>query len=317
MGDGGRGSTVFGIPTVRIPRCMQRLTQGGVIERQIARQRVDGRGGARPDPGDRLLHLVDQGLHITGITRIAHGQMQGKDEARRWLGDNPRLAAKLGGAVAFALANGRNGGIVGVDDFAVGQRLALRQPAGLVCDPVMGLERGRELGVQARPLLLRQLRRAVQALPGRPAPGAGPGCPSSSNCVSVWRTSVTNTFPIPRHWRPKRRITFWRSCWSCCACACSAVPLGGALRGYGRDDLEDFFWALYRVAASLTRWLPCSLGKVSTTRCAGLTRPVLHRGRRLDRQQFLHQRLIETTAKLGEHFREHKMLLGAIHLDLA
>ena len=69
MGDGGRGSTVFGIPTVRIPRCVQRLPQGGVIERQIAGQRVDGRGGARRDPGDRLLHFVDQGLHIAGITR--------------------------------------------------------------------------------------------------------------------------------------------------------------------------------------------------------------------------------------------------------
>src|SRR4030095_12997490 len=52
----------------------------------------------------------------------------------------------------------------------------------------------------------------------------------------------------------------------CCA-------LDGALGGYGRDDLKDFFWALYNVAASLTRWLPCSLGKVSTTRCAGLTNP--------------------------------------------
>jgi hypothetical protein len=49
--------------------------------------------------------------------------------------------------------------------------------------------------------------------------------------------------------------------------------LGGALGGDGRDDLEDFFWALYSVAASLTRWLPCSLGKVSTTKCAGLTNP--------------------------------------------
>src|SRR4029450_12663810 len=48
---------------------------------------------------------------------------------------------------------------------------------------------------------------------------------------------------------------------------------GGARHGYGRDDLEDFFGALYRVAASLTRWLPCSLGKVSTTKCAGLTNP--------------------------------------------
>jgi hypothetical protein len=44
---------------------------------------------------------------------------------------------------------------------------------------------------------------------------------------------------------------------------------------------------------------------------------VLHRGRRLDRQEFLHQWGIETTANVGEHFREHNMLLGAIHLDLA
>jgi hypothetical protein len=43
---------------------------------------------------------------------------------------------------------------------------------------------------------------------------------------------------------------------------------------------------------------------------------VLHRSRRLDRQQFLHQRLVEPTAKLGEHFWQHKMRLGAIHLDL-
>ena len=92
--------------------------------------------------------------------------------------------------------------------------------------------------------------------------------------------------------------------------------LCGALGGYGRDELEDFFWALYSVAASLTRWLPCSLGKVSTTRCAGLTSPSSMAARRLDREQFLHQRRIETAAKLGEHFGQHKMLLGAIHLDL-
>jgi hypothetical protein len=29
--------------------------------------------------------------------------MQAKDEASRWLGDNPRLAAELGGAIAFAV----------------------------------------------------------------------------------------------------------------------------------------------------------------------------------------------------------------------
>ena len=71
---------------------------------------MDSRGGVRRDPGDRLLHFVDQGLHVTGITRIPHGQMQGKDEACRRLGNNARLAAKLRGAIAFALTNGRNGG---------------------------------------------------------------------------------------------------------------------------------------------------------------------------------------------------------------
>jgi hypothetical protein len=42
---------------------------------------------------------------------------------------------------------------------------------------------------------------------------------------------------------------------------------------------------------------------------------VRHRGRRLDRQQCRHQRFIEATAKLGEHCREHTMLLGSIPLD--
>jgi hypothetical protein len=43
--------------------------------------------------------------------------------------------------------------IVCVDNFAVGQHLALRQPAGLVVEPLMDLEGGGKLGVQARPLV--------------------------------------------------------------------------------------------------------------------------------------------------------------------
>jgi hypothetical protein len=42
---------------------------------------------------------------------------------------------------------------------------------------------------------------------------------------------------------------------------------------------------------------------------------ILHRGRRLDREPFLHQRGIETAAKSGEYRWEHTMSLGAIHLD--
>jgi hypothetical protein len=58
--------------------------------------------------------------------------MPSQDEAGRGLGDNARLAAKLGRAITFTLANGRNGGIVCIDNFAMGQRLALSQPTGVV-----------------------------------------------------------------------------------------------------------------------------------------------------------------------------------------
>ena len=89
-----------------------------------------------------LLHLVDQGLRITGITGIPHRGMQGKDEASRRLGNDAGFAAKLRRAVAFTLTNGGNGRVIGVDDFAVGHRFTLRQPPGLLLDPVMGGEGG-------------------------------------------------------------------------------------------------------------------------------------------------------------------------------
>ena len=61
-------------------------------------------------------HLVDQGLHVTGITGMAHRQMQSPDEACRRLGDAPGLAPNLHGAMAFALAHGGHGGIIRIDD---------------------------------------------------------------------------------------------------------------------------------------------------------------------------------------------------------
>jgi hypothetical protein len=44
---------------------------------------MDGRDGVPPEPSNRLLYLVDQGLHITSTTRIALGQLQSNDEIRR------------------------------------------------------------------------------------------------------------------------------------------------------------------------------------------------------------------------------------------
>ena len=220
---------------------MQCLAQGGDIERQIAGQRVDGRGGARPDPGHRLLHLVDQGLHIAGIARIAHGQMPGKDETRRWLGDNARLTAELGRAVALALADGRDGGIVRIDNLAVGQGLALRQPAGLVLDPAMRRERGRELGLQTPLLLVRQLRRAVQACVG--------GLRQRQDLRAQLQQlrlrlayQCHKDLPHPPALPTKAAHHPLEAVLESLGSFLEDRPWGGALRGDGRDDVEDFFW---------------------------------------------------------------------------
>ena len=42
--------------------------------------------------------------------------------------------------------------------------------------------------------------------------------------------------------------------------------LAAASPGDAVDEFKGFFCALYSVVASVTRWLPCSAGKVSTTR---------------------------------------------------
>ncbi len=254
------------------PLLVQPLTQGRVMERQIAGQRVDGRSGVRREPRNRLLHLVDQGLPIAAITGIPHRQMQANDEASRWLGDNSGLAAKWRGAVALPFAHGRTGGIVGVDDLAVEQRLALCELAGLVFDALVDGEGGHELGVQAFPLVLTQLRSTVQIGVGGLRQGPDLSAyfqPLSLRLADQRHQHVAHPPALTAeaaHHLLELVLQLLRLRLQGCA-------LGGALSRYRDDELEDFFGALYRVVASLTRWLPGSVGKVSTTKCAGRTRP--------------------------------------------
>ena len=136
--------------------------------------------GPRGDMGERGLHLVHQGQDVADITGIAHRQLRGEHEARGGLGDNPRLAAKLGGAVTLAFADRGNGGIVGIDDFTAGQGLAVREATGLGGNLLMGAEGERQRGVPARPLVFRQLRRRSGPALGRSAPAPPRARPSSA-----------------------------------------------------------------------------------------------------------------------------------------
>jgi len=129
----------------------------------------------------------------------------------------------------------------------------------------MRLERDPELGVQMRPLLLRQLRRAVQALLGRPRQRQ-----NLQSHLQQLRLGLAHQrhkhFAHPPALAPEAAHNLREVVLELLRLRLQRRALGGALRGYGRDDLEDFFLALYSVAASFTRWLPCSLGKVSTTK---------------------------------------------------
>lgn len=227
-------------PDGKNPLLVQGLTQRGIIERSIAGQRVEGGSGVRRAPTDCLLHVVDQGLHVADVTGVSHGQMQAKDEARRWLGNHAGFAAKLGGAVALPFANGRNGRIVHVDNFAVGQRLALREPAGLVCNSVMRLDRGGELGIQACPLLLRQRRCPMQTLLGGPCQGQD----LLSQCQQL-RLRLAHQrhkhFSHPSALAAEAAHQFLEVVLEFLRLHLHRRGLGGALRRYGRDDLEDFF----------------------------------------------------------------------------
>ena len=242
------------------------------MAREIARERVEGRGGARRHPGDGVRHVVHQGLHRRDVTGMTHGPRPGNDAARRGLGAQAGRAATRGGAVALALAHGRHRGSVGSDDVAVAPRRALRQPARVGCDPLMGLERGRELGVQAPPRLRRPRRQARPALRHGPRPrqdvvsrrpqwGLGLAYPRHEDLAPPAARSAAAAPEL-------REVVLEVQSWLRQLCPwCEARGRdGGAAR-------EDLLGALYHVAASGTRGLPCALGQVSTTTCAGLTHP--------------------------------------------
>ena len=136
----------------------------------------------------------------------------------------------------------------------------------------MRLKSGRELGGETRLLLRRQVWRAVEVFLG--GPRQGQHLVSHLQQVRLGPADQRHKhFAYPPTLAAEAAHTLREVLLELLRLRLQCRALGSALSGYGRDDLEDFFWALYRVAASLTRWLPCSLGKVSTTRCAGLTRP--------------------------------------------
>ena len=111
------------------PSRMQGLTQGRVIDTEIPSDGMDRKPPGEADAVNGPLDLLNHGQDVTGIAWIPRGYPGGKDKAGRGFREQPRFAAKLRGAIAFTFEDGRNCSIVGIDDFAVMQSLALGQAA--------------------------------------------------------------------------------------------------------------------------------------------------------------------------------------------
>ena len=146
------GSTVCGMPTVRIRRACNAARNVVSLRARSPASEWIARGGRRVDLRDGMLHFVDQRQHIAIITRVPYRKMGGEDETRGGLGNNAGFAAKLGRAIALAFANRRNSAIVGIDDFTRGQRFALGEAPRLVLNQLMRLDGGSEFGGQVRVL---------------------------------------------------------------------------------------------------------------------------------------------------------------------
>jgi hypothetical protein len=88
---------------------------------------MDPKGSWGGHEVDGLLHLIEQGQDITGITRITLGHPIGKDKTGSGLGQNPRFTAKLGWTIAFSFDDGGNGGIIRINDFKLAHLFTLSE----------------------------------------------------------------------------------------------------------------------------------------------------------------------------------------------
>ena len=155
---------------------MQALTQLGVIDPQVPPEGVDPQALWSDNLVNGVVDLVRQGEHITRITGIARGHLVGQDQAGGRLRQDTGLATKLGRAVALACDDRSNGGVLGIDNCALGQLFTLGEALRLLGDRLMG--GARCFQVTKQPLALGLAAGAVlgKALSGlrRPCPHGFP-----------------------------------------------------------------------------------------------------------------------------------------------
>jgi hypothetical protein len=231
---------------------MQRLAQLSVIDPEISAQGVDLQALGGFDEVDGPVHLVEHGQHIARITRIALGYPIRKDKAGSGLGEQTGFATKLGRTIAFAFDDGGNGGVIRIDDFTLGELFALGEALRLLGDLPMRVAGGFQVTKQALTLRLTQGAVLVQERFGVLAPGL-------YVTAQVQQVLFGLTHQCDEDLALAPALTA-KASHDLLQGLVQRMSRGLQSRGWDRallaealDEVQEFFWALYSVVASVTR----------------------------------------------------------------
>ena len=231
---------------------MPRVASLGVIDPQSTAQRVALAALRGDNEVQGLVHRVEQGQHRAGITRMALGDAIGKDKARGGLGQATDCATALGWTMAFALDDGGEGGIRSLDDVGWGERCALGQPLRWLGDGPIRVAGGCEIAQQTSTTGLIQGRGLAQEVLRLLGPG-GHGTAQCKPRLFGLTHQRAEAFAVAPTWAAKAPQDLLPRL---------VERLSGGLQSRGRDrarraeafeEVQEFFCALYRVVASVTR----------------------------------------------------------------
>ena len=232
----------------------QRLTlaQRGVIDPQSTAQGVDPQTLGGGDEVDSPWHRIEEGQPRARITRMALGDAIGKEKAGSGLGQDASVATTLGRAMAFALHDWGNGGVIRMHDCALGQLFALGQAPRLLGDLPMRVAGGFQVTTQALTLRLTQGAGLMQARLGV----LGPGLHATAQIQHVL-CGLTHQFDEDCALAPalttKATHDFLQGLVPLMSWVLQSGGRERALRTDPLDEVQDFFGALYSVVASVTR----------------------------------------------------------------
>ena len=167
----------------------------------------------------------------------------GEEKARSGFRENARFATKLGRTIAFAFDDRSNGGIIGIDDFALAQLFALGQALRLFDDLTMGVAGRRQVAQQALTLSLSELGALVQEVFGL----LGPRLDRLAQAQQVpfgLAHQLDEDFALAPALTAEASHDFLQTLMQLMSLRAQGGGGASALAADALDEMKGFFWAL-------------------------------------------------------------------------